>query len=83
MTLVHPNNQKRVLRIELRDAVRIIAGNKNHWLGELNKVLDFENNDPTIPILNLDIVYQKLQFSLHLEEQLRAKLMSTNGTTKM
>jgi len=31
----------------------------------------------------LDIVFEKLNFYLNLEEQIRAKLMSTAGATKL
>jgi hypothetical protein len=72
-----------VLRIELDEAVRIVTANRHFWLGELGKIIDFEqSSDPSTPIMNLDLVYQKLQFTLHLEEQLRAKLMNSSGSAK-
>jgi hypothetical protein len=84
ITLVHPASEKRVLRIDLKEAVRVIAANRNYWLGELSKIIDFEQNkDLSIPVQNLDLVFERLQFTLHLEEQLRAKLMNNGGSAKL
>lgn len=81
---MHPHSEKRVLRIELKEAVRITTLNRNYWLGELSKVIEQEEkNDPAIHTLNLDIIFEKLQFTLHLEEQIRAKLMSSAGAAKL
>lgn len=41
ITLVHPTNEKRVLSIELKEALKIVAANRHYWLGELSKIIEF------------------------------------------
>lgn len=83
ITLVHPANPNKIFSIDVNEAIKITSNNKNYWLNELNKVIVGEENGEAVGVQNLDIIYERLQIALHLEEQVRAKLMNSSAIAKL
>lgn len=83
ITLVHPADSNKILSIEVNEAIKVTSHNKNYWLNELSKVIVAEESGEATDVQNLDIIYEGLQSALHLEEQIRAKLMNSSGIAKL
>ena len=83
ITLIHPANSNKILSIDVNEAIKITSHNKNYWLNELSKVIAAEESGEAAGVQNLDIIYEGLQNALHLEEQIRAKLMNSSGIAKL
>lgn len=61
-----------------------MLGGKNYYLNELSKIIEAEEKGVvTVAVKNLDEIYENLRFFLHIEEQIRAKLMNSLGQAKL
>lgn len=75
LTLINPNNSSECIILKAEEALKVIPAYKQFWLHQLHiHIIAEKESESGMPGYNLDEIYQNLQFSLNLEEQLRAKL---------
>ncbi len=80
ITIVDPSDDKRTYRDHAKDIKELVNSHLHYWLDQLQEQYILEQTGKSKVLEhNIDVIYEKLNYYLNIDEQLRIKLLTNKN----